>query len=214
MYLITRPRAERMETKKEPLWIMPHRHRICREDRNLVNNHASFVVWLTGLSGSGKSTLANLLEQELHSLGIRTYVLDGDNIRTGLNRDLGFSQSDRIENIRRVAEVAGLMVDAGLVVITAFISPYSADREMARNLIGPDRFIEVFIDATLESCEARDVKGLYQKARAGLIKEFTGIDAPFEPPQHPHLTLPTHKQTIEESLAALLSAVREKLPLQ
>jgi len=160
---------------------------ITRADRERLNGHKGKVIWFTGLSGSGKSTLANALEKELHAQGKRTYILDGDNIRQGLNKDLGFTDADRVENIRRVAEVAKLMMDAGLIVMTAFISPFRAEREMARELIGAENFIEVFVDTPLEVCEQRDPKGLYKKARNGLLPNMTGINSPYERPQHPEL---------------------------
>ena len=160
-------------------------------------------IWFTGLSGSGKSTLANLLEKHLHAEGKHTYLLDGDNVRQGLNRDLGFTEADRAENIRRVAEVARLMVDAGMIVLVAFISPYESDRRMARDLFGPDEFLEVFVSAPLEECERRDPKGLYAKARRGELKNFTGIDSAYEPPVSPDLqldTLTTDPQALIEQL--------------
>ena len=160
---------------------------ITREDRERLNGHKGKVIWFTGLSGSGKSTLANALEKELHAQGKRTYILDGDNVRQGLNKDLGFTDADRVENIRRVAEVAKLMMDAGLIVMTAFISPFRAEREMARDLIGNENFIEVFVDTPLEVCEQRDPKGLYKKARGGQLPNMTGINSPYERPQHPEL---------------------------
>ena len=158
---------------------------ICRQDREAVNGHPGRVLWFTGLSGSGKSSLANALEVELHARGQSTYLLDGDNLRQGLNKDLGFSGTDRAENIRRVAEVARLMMDAGLVVLTAFISPFRQEREMARELIGPDHFFEIFMDTPLAICEQRDSKGLYKKARSGLLLHMTGIDSPYEVPLKP-----------------------------
>jgi bifunctional enzyme CysN/CysC len=160
---------------------------ITREDRERLNGHKGKVVWFTGLSGSGKSTIANSLEKQLHAQGKRTYVLDGDNIRQGLNKDLGFTDADRVENIRRVAEVAKLMMDAGLIVMTAFISPFRAEREMAKELIGADHFIEIFVDTPLEVCEQRDPKGLYKKARRGELPNMTGISSPYEHPENPDL---------------------------
>ena len=151
------------------------------------------MIWFTGLSGSGKSTISNALEVALHQRGLRTYTLDGDNIRLGLNKDLGFTETDRVENIRRVAEVAKLMADAGLVVMTAFISPYRQDRAMARELIGADRFIEVFLDTPLHICESRDVKGLYAKARQGSIPNFTGVNSPYEEPSAPDILINTQQ---------------------
>ncbi|HEU4950458.1 MAG TPA: sulfate adenylyltransferase subunit CysN [Holophagaceae bacterium] len=162
-------------------------------------------VWFTGLSGSGKSTLANLLEKRLHAEGRHTFVLDGDNVRHGLNRDLGFAEADRVENIRRVAEVAKLMTDAGLLVLVSFISPFRSERQMARELFGPGDFLEVFVDAPLDACERRDVKGLYAKARRGELRNFTGIDSPYEPPEHPELHLRTATEDPEACLARLVA---------
>jgi bifunctional enzyme CysN/CysC len=176
---------------------------ITREDRERLNGHQGKVIWFTGLSGSGKSTIANALEKELHAQGKRTYILDGDNIRQGLNRDLGFTDADRVENIRRVAEVAKLMMDAGLVVMTAFISPFRAEREMARDLIGQDNFIEVFVDTPLEVCEQRDPKGLYKKARSGQLPNMTGINSPYEPPLSPDCVLLHENQDLEGALRSL-----------
>ncbi len=160
---------------------------IGREDRERLNGHQGKVIWFTGLSGSGKSTIANALEKELHAQGKHTYILDGDNIRQGLNNDLGFTDADRVENIRRVAEVAKLMFDAGLIVMAAFISPFRAEREMARKLIGEKNFVEVYVDTPLEVCEQRDPKGLYKKARNGEILNMTGISSPYEAPTHPDI---------------------------
>jgi adenylylsulfate kinase len=166
-------------------------------------------VWLTGLSGSGKSTIAVELEKALLSRGVRAYVLDGDNVRHGLNKNLGFSPADRTENIRRIGEVAKLFTDAGLVALTAFISPYRADRDQVRALM-PDDFVEVLVDCPLEVCEQRDVKGLYQKARAGKIPEFTGISAPYEAPLTPELTLRTASQSVEESVAQIVKFLTQR----
>jgi bifunctional enzyme CysN/CysC len=176
---------------------------IRREDRERMNAHSGCVIWFTGLSGSGKSTLANALEIELHRQGKRTYLLDGDNIRQGLNKDLGFSDADRVENIRRIAEVARLMMDAGLIVMTAFISPFRREREMARDLIGAARFIEVFVDTPLSICEARDVKGLYKKARSGQIPNMTGINSPYEAPQTPDCVIDAGTESIESAVTRL-----------
>ncbi|MDH6300761.1 adenylyl-sulfate kinase [Polynucleobacter sphagniphilus] len=165
--------------------------KIDRAMRQSLNQHTAKCIWLTGLSGSGKSTLANLLEQELHNSGKRTYILDGDNVRQYLNADLGFSDEDRTENIRRIAHVARLMVDAGIIVIVAFISPFAKDRQLARSLFAKDDFLEIYIEAPLEVCEQRDTKGLYAKARANELKNFTGIDSPYEAPSSPELTLNT-----------------------
>ncbi|WP_240355263.1 adenylyl-sulfate kinase [Pectobacterium brasiliense] len=162
-----------------------HAHNVTRESREKLHGHQGVVIWFTGLSGSGKSTLAGALEQVLHQRGVSTYLLDGDNVRHGLCRDLGFTDDDRRENIRRVGEVAKLMVDAGLVVLTAFISPHRAERKMVQDLLGEGQFIEVFVDTPLATCEARDPKGLYKKARAGELRNFTGIDSVYEAPEAP-----------------------------
>jgi bifunctional enzyme CysN/CysC len=182
---------------------------ITLEDRKRLNGHPGKVIWFTGLSGSGKSTIANALEKVLHAEGKRTYILDGDNIRQGLNKDLGFTDADRVENIRRVAEVAKLMMDAGLIVMTAFISPFRAEREMARELIGEDNFIEVFVDTPIEVCEQRDPKGLYKKARNGELPNMTGINSPYEPPLNPVCVLSHESQDLKgaiQSLKNLLSS--------
>ena len=190
---------EKQEEKMaEKLHIIPHQHAISAEDRERQNGHKGHVLWFTGLSGSGKSTVASAVERELHQRGIRTYILDGDNVRTGLNSDLDFSAASREENIRRIAHVSGLMKDAGLVVLSAFVSPYQKDRDYVREVAGDD-FSEVFISTPLEVCEQRDVKGLYAKARAGEISNFTGISAPFEAPTNPELDVPTHTMSIEEA---------------
>lgn len=174
---------------------------ITREDRERLNGHKGKVIWFTGLSGSGKSTIANALEKELHAQGKRTYILDGDNVRQGLNKDLGFTDADRVENIRRVAEVAKLMMDAGLIVMTAFISPFRAERQMARELIGENNFIEVFVDTPLAVCEQRDPKGLYKKARAGQLPNMTGINSPYEPPLQSNMVITT--STTENAVAQI-----------
>src|SRR5436853_2615007 len=168
-----------------------------RADREQLNGHRGCIVWLTGLSGSGKSTIAVELEKRLWDRGVRAFVLDGDNIRHGLNKNLGFSPADRTENIRRIGEVAKLVTEAGMVAITAFISPYRADRDQVRAIMQPADFVEVLIDCPLEVCEQRALKGPHQKARAGQIPEFTGISAPYEPPLEPELTLRTHTQPVE-----------------
>ena len=167
---------------------------ITRQDRERLNGHKGMVIWFMGLCGSGKTTIANALEIELHRQGKRTYILDGDNIRQGLNRDLGFTEADRVENIRRIADVAKLMMDAGLIVMAAFISPFQREREMARELIGTDLFVEIFVDTPLDVCEARDPKGLYKKARNGQLPNMTGINSPYEPPLAPELGRMGHKQ--------------------
>lgn len=166
-----------------------HTHPVTREQREQLRGHRGAVLWFTGLSGSGKSTVAGALEQALHARGVATYLLDGDNVRHGLCRDLGFSDHDRRENIRRVGEVARLMVDAGLVVLSAFISPHRAERQMVREVVGEGRFLEIYVDTPLAVCEARDPKGLYRKARAGELRNFTGIDSAYEAPLAPDLHL-------------------------
>ena len=185
-----------------------HPSPITRDERRVLMQQRACCIWFTGLSGSGKSTIAHALEQRLHAEGRFTYVLDGDNIRHGLNRDLGFTEAARVENIRRVAEVARLMVDAGLVVIVAFISPFRADRDMARDLFGDGEFLEVFVDTPLEECERRDPKGLYRKARAGELPNFTGLDSPYEPPASPEVRLDTARQSVD----ACVDQVRAQLP--
>ena len=175
-----------------------HEHRVPRDLKEKRNGHKSRVIWFTGLSGSGKSTVANATEKLLHDMGLHTYILDGGNVRMGLIKDLGFSPEDRTENIRRITEVAKLFADAGSIVLTAFISPYREDRDNARTIIGDNDFIEIFISADLSVCESRDPKGLYKKARAGEIKGFTGIDAPYEDPINPELVVETDKYNIEE----------------
>lgn len=178
---------------------------VTQQMREARNGHRAFVIWLTGLSGSGKSTLANELEQYLFSHGKKVFVLDGDNIRHGINKDLGFSKEGRKENIRRVAEIAKLFSSAGFITIASFISPYATDRQMARAIIGDHNFVEVFLNADVEVCSLRDVKGLYAKAKAGLIKEFTGISDVYEQPGNPEVTLQTGTDTIETSLQQLIS---------
>jgi adenylylsulfate kinase len=185
--------------------IVWHRGAVTREDRAQLNGHRGCTVWLTGLSGAGKSTIAVDLEKRLLERGVRTYILDGDNIRHGLNKNLGFSPEDRTENIRRIGEVAKLFTDAGLVAVTAFISPYRADRDQVRALMQPGDFVEVFLDCPVEVCEQRDVKGLYKKARAGEIKEFTGVSAPYEPPAKPELAINTAGQTVDESALQIVA---------
>lgn len=180
-------------------------YQIGPSDREKALGQRGQVLWFTGLSGSGKSTLANEVEQVLHTAGRHTFLLDGDNLRHGLNGDLGFSEADRTENIRRVAEVAKLMADAGLIVLTAFVSPFAADREKARRIVGPDRFVEIYVDCPLEVCESRDVKGLYVKARQGLIPDFTGISSPFEAPVQPELHVRTDLHSLAECRQTILA---------
>ncbi|MCA4822020.1 MAG: adenylyl-sulfate kinase [Serratia rubidaea] len=184
-----------------------HPHAVTRADRETRNGHRGVVLWFTGLSGSGKSTVAGVLEQALHAMGVRTYLLDGDNVRHGLCRDLGFSDDDRRENIRRVGEVAKLMVDAGLVVLTAFISPHRAERQMVRDMLDDGQFVEVFVDTPLAICEARDPKGLYKKARAGELRNFTGIDAVYQAPEAADIHL-NGEQLVTNLVAQLLDVLR------
>jgi adenylylsulfate kinase len=175
-----------------------------------MNLHRAKLLWFTGLSGSGKSTLAHALEEQLHQRGCRTYVFDGDNVRHGLCRDLGFSIEDRTENIRRIGEMAKLFVDAGVIVLTAFISPIREDRERARGLFPHGDFFEVYVDCPLEVCESRDVKGLYQKARSGEIENFTGISSPYEEPLHPEITIETQDRTVDECVNELIKALEQR----
>ena len=191
--------------------IIPHDYLISKADMQNKNNHNSFLIWFTGLSGSGKSTIANVVEQKLHARGIKTYILDGDNIRKGINSDLTFSPEDRTENIRRIAEVANLMIDAGLVVLAAFVSPYKKDRENIRNIVKDVNFVEVFVNTSVEECERRDVKGLYKKARAGEIKNMTGISAPYEAPENPDVEVLTEKESVDQAVDRVLKAIETKL---
>lgn len=191
--------------------IIPQNYRITRLDRNKLAGHQSFILWFTGLSGSGKSTLANAVEQELFRRGVRTYVLDGDNIRHGLNSNVDFSEEGRKENIRRIGEVSKLFVDAGIIVLTAFISPFRADRDKVRALVQEGEFIEIFVDCPLEVCESRDVKGLYKKARAGEIPDFTGIHSPFEAPLQPELIIRTSENDLSTSVNIIIDYISNKL---
>ena len=185
--------------------IVWHDHKITRAERSSNKNQNPCLLWFTGLSGSGKSTIANALDVALHQRGYHTFLLDGDNVRHGLCRDLGFSDVDRVENIRRIGEVSKLFADAGLIVLSAFISPFSSDRQMVRNLFPAGEFIEVFMDTPLETCEARDPKGLYEKARQGEIKHFTGIDSPYEAPERPEVRLDTSVMSVDQCVEALIS---------
>jgi adenylylsulfate kinase len=191
-------------------FIIPRKGIIKKEDRKILNGHKSAILWFTGFSCAGKSTLAYKVEDELFKRGLRAYVLDGDNVRTGLNKDLGFSAEDREENIRRIGEVAKLFVDAGLIVMAAFISPYEKDREFARSIVEDDEFIEIYIKCALDVCEQRDVKGFYKKARQGIIKNFTGIDDPYEEPERPEIVVKTDKMTVEESVEKIMNYLKER----
>ena len=187
-----------------------HQQQVTREDRERLLGQKGVTVWLTGLSGSGKSTIAVAAEEALVARGRLAYVLDGDNIRHGLNKNLGFSPEDRTENIRRIGEVAKLFTDAGLVVFTSFISPYRADRDLVRSIHDAGRFIEVHVAASVETCESRDVKGLYKKARAGEIKDFTGISAPYEAPEKPEVLIDTNGESVEQSVERLVAYLTAK----
>jgi len=191
--------------------IYPIKTKVSKAQREELCNQRATLLWFTGLSGSGKSTLAVQLEAQLFARGFKTYLLDGDNIRSGLNRDLSFTDEGRVENIRRIGEVSKLLLDAGVVVLSAFISPFRADREQVKQIVGSDNFIEIFVDAPLEVCEQRDVKGLYRKARAGEVKNFTGIDSPYEAPDKPDVHIPTHEMEIEQSIEVLLSRVLPRI---
>lgn len=182
---------------------------VSRHDREKLLGQKGILIWFTGLSGSGKSTVATMLEKKLHDMGKLTYLLDGDNVRHGLNSDLGFSKEDRIENIRRIAELSKLFVDAGVITITTFISPFIKDREAVRELLKDD-FIEVYIDCPIEVCEKRDPKGIYKKARKGEIKNFTGIDSPYEPPVNPEVTVKTHVDSLEECVSKIIDYLKLK----
>ncbi|WP_462409613.1 adenylyl-sulfate kinase [Neobacillus sp. Marseille-QA0830] len=187
-----------------------HETTITKQDRHAQNGHGSCTLWFTGLSGSGKSTIANAVSSQLFRLGINEYVLDGDNIRHGLNKDLGFSEHDRTENIRRIGEVAKLFVDSGKIVTTAFISPFRSDRDHVRALFEEGDFIEVYINCPIEECERRDPKQLYAKARRGEIKDFTGIDSPYEAPGTPEITIDSSKLAVDEAVEQILHYLREK----
>lgn len=199
-----------MESKN----LTEHHFSIKKNDRRIQNKHTSFAIWLTGFSGAGKSTLANGIENRLFKKGIHTYVLDGDNIRKGLNNDLQFSDKDREENIRRVGEVSKLFVDAGIVVIAAFISPFQKDREQVRKIIQPDHFIEIFVDTSIQECERRDTKGLYKKARNGEISNFPGISSEFERPSNPEIIVKTENQTVEESIDFIIQELSKIIDLK
>ena len=187
-----------------------HHETVTRERRNHLNKHKSVVLWFTGLSGSGKSTLSHALEERLFNKGCRTFVLDGDNVRHGLNSNLDFSHKDRTENIRRIGEVSKLMMEAGFIIMTAFISPYREDRIAVRNLIPNGDFIEIYCKASLKTCETRDVKGFYKRARAGEIKNYTGINSPYEVPENADLIIDTDQETIEDSVSIIMSFLKKK----
>jgi adenylylsulfate kinase len=194
--------------------IYPIKTKVSKEQREqLMEQHAS-LIWFTGLSGSGKSTIAVQLEAQLHNLGYKTYLLDGDNIRAGLNKDLTFTAEGRVENIRRIGEVSKLLLDAGVIVLSAFISPFQADRRQVKEIVGAQNYIEVFVDAPLEVCEQRDVKGLYKKARAGEVKNFTGIDSPYEAPTNADIVLQTGALSVEESVGRLMEVVIPRISLK
>jgi adenylylsulfate kinase len=193
--------------KNNIIW---HHATVTRERRELQNKHKSKVLWFTGLSGSGKSTLAHAVEEKLHQCGCRTFVLDGDNVRHGLCRDLGFEESDRRENIRRVGETAKLFIEAGIITLTAFISPFLEDRNRVRSIFQNGDFLEVYCKCPLEVCEQRDVKGLYQRARDGKVKQFTGISSPYEPPKNPELIVETDKLTLEESVIQVMDLLQTR----
>jgi adenylylsulfate kinase len=187
-----------------------HKAAMTRARREEQNGHKSAAIWFTGLSASGKSTLAHAIEERLYEAGCRSYVFDGDNVRHGLNRDLGFSPEDRKENIRRIGEMVKLFLDAGVIAVTAFISPYRADRDWVRSLVGDEDFIEVYCDCGIEVCEGRDTKGIYKKARAGLIPEFTGVSAPYEPPERPEIRLDTAGRAVEACVETVMDYLRRR----
>ena len=194
--------------------IVKHSYSVNLDSRKKLKQHQPLLLWFTGLSGSGKSTIANCVEQELHKNSIHTYTLDGDNIRKGLNSDLSFSPEDRSENIRRIAETAHLMMDAGLVVLAAFVSPYRKDRDYIRKIVGDDNMVEIYINTSIEECERRDVKGLYKKARKGEIKNMTGISAPYESPLHPDIQINTEEVTVVDATKQIINFINPKLTLQ
>ncbi len=188
-----------------------HHATVTRERRQKQNKHRSLILWFTGLSGSGKSTLAHAVEEELHQAGCKTFVFDGDNVRHGLNSNLGFSKEDRQENIRRIGEMCKLFIEAGVIAMTAFISPFKDDRDRVRKLVNEGDFIEIFLDCSLKTCESRDTKGMYARARKGEIKEFTGISSPYERPENPELIVDTDRLTLEESVNVVMDYIAEKL---
>tara|TARA_B110001450_G_scaffold99104_1_gene93978 strand:+ start:5242 stop:5841 length:600 start_codon:yes stop_codon:yes gene_type:complete len=191
--------------------VIKHDYKTTKIQREELHGNKAYLLWFTGLSGSGKSTLANLVEIALHKQGLSTYILDGDNIRQGINKDLSFAPEDRTENIRRIAEISNLMLDAGVITLAAFVSPYIKDREEVQQIVGSDNFIEIFVNTSLEECERRDVKGLYKKARSGEIKNMTGISAPYEAPINPDLEVITDGHSIEESVEIIINFINKKL---
>lgn len=198
---------DKLVEKNNVIWFNGY---LSREDRERLHGHKGVVIWFTGLSASGKSTIARYLEKMLYNLGCSTYVFDGDNVRHGLCGDLGFSPEDREENIRRIGEMVNLYVDAGIIGIAAFISPYRKDRESIRELVGKDRFMEIYIECPVDVCAARDQKGIYEKARAGIIKEFTGISAPYEPPENPDLVIHSDQEDAMEASQRVLDLIKER----
>lgn len=193
--------------------VVKHEYKVSRKERMKSNGHNSFLIFFTGLSGSGKSTIACALEQKLYKENIKTYILDGDNVRRGINRDLNFSPEDRSENNRRIGEISNLFIDSGIVVLAAFVAPYKKDRDFIKSTVKSDNFIEVFVNTSIEECEKRDVKGLYQKARKGEIKNMTGISAPYEIPENPNVEV-THLNSVEESVDIIYDKIKSKLELK
>ena len=198
------------EEKKANNNIVWHHAVITRHMRERLNEHKSVILWFTGLSGAGKSTLAHAVEEALYGMKVRTFVFDGDNVRHGLNKDLGFSRVDRKENLRRIAEMCRLFIEAGVMAMTAFISPYKQDREMVKEIVGDDEFIEIFCKCSLDTCEKRDVKGLYARAKSGEIKEFTGVSAPYEVPEDPAITINTESKPLEECVEEVVVFLKKK----
>ena len=196
-----------IDKKIDVVW---HSTTINNHNRNKLLNQTPFIIWVTGLSASGKSSLANIVEQKLFQMNYNTYLLDGDNVRHGLNKDLGFSEESRVENIRRIGEVSKLFLDSGIIVLTAFISPFKSDRNLARSLVKKEQFIEVFVDASLETCEKRDPKGMYLKARSGEISDFTGVSSPYETPQNPELHIVNNQITLEDASNQIIEYLIEK----
>ena len=192
------------------LHTVKHDYKTTKTQRENLHGHKSYLLWFTGLSGSGKSTLANLVEMALHQQGLSTYILDGDNIRQGINKDLSFAPQDRSENIRRIAEISNLMLDAGVVTLAAFVSPYIKDREAVKQIVGPDNVIEIYVNTSLAACELRDTKGLYKKARTGEIKNMTGISAPYQVPLNPNIEVVTDGHTIQESVTVIMQFLNTK----